>query len=103
MDSMSRIDIIKFFAKRCGVSYRKASKMYAAMSDMFSHAVKSKSSIRVGKVGVFKPVVSSPKRVVKSFKHGSNGEKLNPMVYNIDHRVKYRFTIFKEFRKNNKM
>jgi len=104
MDTLSRIEIIKFFSKRCGVSYRKAAIMYSALNDLFDEAIKNKDSIRIGKIGIFKPIISNPKRVVKGFIRGINGE-VTPAseVYNIDHRIKYRFKLFKEYRRKNRM
>lgn len=98
---VTRRDFIRMFMDS-GCSFEQACRSYSGMVALFEDAVTRGDKIGIGRVGAIKPTVSPPREVTMAFKRGKGGTVTRTQRrFHVDERVKYRFTLYKEFRRKH--
>jgi hypothetical protein len=93
---LKRDDFVRRFVN-AGLTYAQAYAAYHAMVGFFEDGVASRSSIRIGHVGVVKPLYRRPRTVTMGFHRDATGVKRVKQSYVIGHRTRYVFRIYKAF------
>jgi len=95
---VTRRDFIRKFMD-CGLTFDQACRCYTGMVSVFEDAVVRAEKIGIGRVGCLTPTICPPRDVVMGFQRGKGGKVVRTKrLYHLDERVKYRFTLYREFK-----
>lgn len=97
-ECVNRRDFVSRIMRQCGLSYVRASQVFNCLCDVVGDAVIHGNAVRLGRVGLLKPVRHSPKTVHKGFIMGPKREIIkNRHVYFMDSRLSWRLKVYRTF------
>lgn len=93
---LKKPDFIRRFVQ-AGLTYAQAYMAYQAMVGFFEDGVAARSRIRIGHVGVLKPVKRRPRTVTMGFRRDASGVQKIKRTYVLGTRMSYAFRIYRAF------
>ena len=99
---LKKPDFIRRFVQ-AGLTYAQAYAAYQALVGFFEDGVAARSRIRIGHVGVLRPVKRGARTVTMGFKRDATGMQKVKRIYVLGTRVSYTFRVFRRFGKQHNL
>lgn len=103
-DTITRSVFVKQYMEQCGLTYQKACEVYDCMVATLQDAVINGSKVNFGRLGSLTPHWMPARAVNMGFERGPGNIVNNRQrQFFLNRRIKYKFTIYREFSKNHNL